>query len=209
MKRFATIAGVFLMVIIMAGIMAGCSLIDKIRSFDDPQAQTNAMTQRIVSALDEKDEQAIRDVLSPKALGEVDDLDEGIEYIFSKYRGRSTDIEFGADNGRGYYGPSGRTRNIQARATITTDEETYRLYYELWTVDSSDSSAKGIYRLTLVSVDEVDALFAPYVLEKEEAWDAGQGTPDWNYGATYNRPGIYHPGWDKDTDALRHKGDWT
>jgi hypothetical protein len=200
MKKPVAAIGVFLIMAILMGCsMADGPLMDKtlLDDFINSELQTNEMTQRIVTALDKKDKQILRDALSPKALREADDLDEGIEYIFSIYEGSSTNIEFLANEGRDHYDSSGHKGNIQAGAIITTDENTYKLYYELWTVDDSDPSAKGIYRLTLVSIDEVDALFAPYVLEKEEAWEAGEATPRWNYGATYERPGIYHPGWDK------------
>lgn len=35
---------------------------------------------------------------------------------------------------------------------------------------------------------------------RREALTKGESPPDWQYGATYERPGIYHPGW-KEEDA--------
>jgi hypothetical protein len=169
-------------VMMMMGLM-GCSSLPKDLLVNE-RRESERIAQRIIEALEEKDEDALRSLFSTRALAEADDLDEGLKYIMSVYKGSFITYEnTGADNSN-YFGAPGRTRMVKIGFEVTTDEEAYYLYFRYWLINEQDLSAEGLY---MIKLDMLEAL------ESESFMGGGH----------YDRPGIYHPGWDEDMARRR------
>jgi hypothetical protein len=177
MKKVLLIFGMLILVF----SLSGCSVIGGF--FTDESTITERMAKYIVSALDTHDEDALKAVFSPKALEEANDLDVGIQYTFSLYSGPSVEIEKWKSSGSYHYGSPGNTKKVDAFFIVTTDQSKYYLYFEYWYVQEADSRAIGIAKIKL----------SDFVAANE--------TQDFWYGLGYNRPGIYHPGWDVQPDS--------
>jgi hypothetical protein len=172
--KLLTILGVMLLML----SLASCIPTSSISSIKEKE-QTDEMAQRIVDALDAKDEEALRAVFSEKALSEADDLDEGIAYIFDQYEGVC--IEYKNPGGRisEHFGVPARTLVADPRLEITTDKGKYVLYFELWVIQEADPEALGVYRMRLFDYED---------------WEEYAG---YTYGSDSDRAGVYHPAWDE------------
>jgi hypothetical protein len=126
MKKLLTILGVMLLMLSLASCIPTSSM-----SSIKEKEQTDEMAQRIVDALDTKDEEALKAVFSEKALSEADDLDEGIAYIFDQYEGPSTEVYTTGNNVVNHFGLPGRTKVFYGDYFVTTDQEKYVLYLGL------------------------------------------------------------------------------
>jgi hypothetical protein len=191
--------------VFIISLLFGCSAIQEVMDFGrsavreltiDERKETENVAQLIISALDTKDEDALRSVLSQKALGEATDLDEGIAYIMSLYRGSSVQFKTYGNVYNDYYGEPGRTKWAQGRYEIQTEYGDYILYFELWLIDEHKPENLGVYRMRLMTKEDDDE----GIRKKLEAQANGEDVTEWRYGAGYERPGIYHPAWETEDE---------
>jgi hypothetical protein len=185
--------------IILVGIVAllfllsGCSVLRAL--IIDERKENIQMAERIVSALDAKDEEALKGLLSKKTIEEASDLNEGIAYTMDLYKGSSIKFEDHGSYYSDHYGSPGRSKHNDARFDVWTDEGQYVLYFEFWLMKDDDPDMLGVYRMSIVTIEDDDEDAKKASAEKQKATESG-ALFEWNYGATYNRPGIYHPGWE-------------
>jgi hypothetical protein len=190
MRKLIILVG---MVIFMA-LLSGCALLRDLTI--DERAETEAVAQQVVDALDARDADALKALLSPRSLEEAGDLDEGIAYIFSLYKGTYVRFEKHGNSYSDHYGDPDRTKCAEARYEVWTDKGYYVLRFELWLIEEGNPDKLGIYRMMLCTEEKEDESVAESRRKRDEAERKGEPLPEWNYGASYERPGIYHPGWD-------------
>jgi hypothetical protein len=165
-------------VVILMLILTGCSALFQNLLLNEKK-EADAMAQKIVDALENKDENALRNLFSAKALTEIEDFDKGSEYVMGLYQGGI--ISLGDDYPRvsDHFGPPGRTKMLESAYWVTTDQGSYLLYFEYWIIQEQDPSAEGLYKIKLDTQETREA----------ESFMGGGG---------YDRPGIYQPDWDED-----------
>jgi hypothetical protein len=180
--------------VMLMALLSGCALLRDLTI--DERAETEAVAQQVVDALDARDADALRALLSPRTLEEAGDLDEGIAYIFDIYKGTCVQLESFGNIYYDHYGDPGRTKYGEGRYDIWTGKGQYVLRFELWLIEEKNPDRIGVSRMEFLTVDEDNKRTAESKRRTEEAEKKGEPLPEWNYGASYERPGIYHPGWD-------------
>jgi hypothetical protein len=107
----------------------------------------------IVSALEKEDKEAIKSMFSKRALEEIDNIDENITYAINYYKGelKSLDGTISTDENR-----NGRNKKIAIKAdyTITTDMETYSLFF-IEKSNTENEDENGLYLIQFAK--ELDA----------------------------------------------------
>jgi hypothetical protein len=174
MRKIVVLLGVIMLMM----SLAGCSLL---KGFVNEEYESKKMALKIIEALENKDEDALRNVFSPKALAEADDFDEGLEYIMNVYEGSLVKCERNTSHGSNHFGTPGRTWMVEVSFNVVTDKQTYYLGFRYWIINEQDPNAEGLYTIKLDSRETTSS----------EGYFKGLGH--------YDRPGIYRPGWDDDT----------
>ena len=121
----------------------------------------------IISALENKDKEAIKSMFSKQALEEIENLNESIAYFINCYKGKLNSFDRALSTEENLSGKNKKV-TIKADYTITTDMETYDLFF----IEKSNTE----------NLDE-DGLYMIW-FSKESEKKKCQG----NYGA-----GIYFP----------------
>ena len=159
--KFMRIFSMIISVIAFVASLSGCS------SYPSLDKVAEERFDGIISALENKDKEAIKSMFSKQALEEIENLDESIAYIMNCYKGelKSVDKSLATDENL-----NGKNRKVTIKAdyTVITDVETYNLFFiEISNTESPDEN--GLYMIWL---------------SKESEKEKYQG----NYGA-----GIYFP----------------
>lgn len=108
----------------------------------------------IVSALEKKDKEAIKSMFSKRALEEIDNIDEDITYAISYYKGelKSLDGTISTDEN---LNRKNKKITIKADYTITTDVETYSLFFvEKSNTENEDEN--GVYLFQFAKESEAE-----------------------------------------------------
>lgn len=103
----------------------------------------------VIKALNTKDKKLLKSIFSQKAICAAEDIDIGIDYLFSIYEGDLVEISGRNHSSEEHIEAAGRTKMISAWCYIKTTLNTYKLSYLLYSVNEMDSSHKGVYRLSL------------------------------------------------------------
>ena len=108
----------------------------------------------LIEALDKRDRELFKSLFSKTTLRLADDLDKGLDYIFSIYEGEYVQTVYRNYSADKHYGEK-ITTLINAIAVIqTTAEKYYRIRYSVWTVQEKDPDALGIYSLDFSECDK-------------------------------------------------------
>lgn len=123
------------------------------------------------------------------------DLQQGLDYANSVLGGtiKSIDVlpkmeRYTVENGKSL-------RYKMARYDVHTQYGHYYLRFEYYLKNDFDESKNGVFRIYFDTYENYQQEIEQIQKEKERADANNQPLPEWNYGATYERPGIYHPGW--------------
>jgi len=151
----------------------------------DEYAESDKIVQEVITAIENKDEQALTKLFSKRALADSDGFEEGVSYTFDLYQGECLTIGDGTCVVTNHYGAPGAGMWIDSRYRFTTTEGEYWLYFEYVLIDGSNSDAEGLYSLWLYDDETVQR-------KKNELVDKY----DFAKGIFPYHAGIYHPGWD-------------
>jgi hypothetical protein len=177
-------------------LMGGCSVYptDNSGKYEDIDAAAN----QIILALDTQDSESLKAVFSETALTEAEDIDEGVQYVMNFFEGESISVEA---HGRVVSEHIGSPKNSQYITTsyyIETGIERYILRIEYWTSANPNARDIGVYRVYFATEEENNIEMELFRNLQDEYLENMQGpAPEWNYGASYRRAGIYWPGWDE------------
>lgn len=149
------------------------------------------IAQLIVEAFEENSVDPIKDILSESALN-TKDLHQGIEYgnKLLKNEGDLTINNDGGYEGDGW--ESGKYYKWRRCFFIVEgDKNSFMLVFHYFLKNDFYPEDKGLYRIYFAPRKNYDAEINRYKQDRDES----DSSTSWNYGATYERAGIYNPAW--------------
>ena len=123
------------------GLKGGSSLTTEQRA-DERMAQ-------IMSAVQDKDNEALKALFSKKALGEATDIDNGIDYLFDFIQGNITSWERDAAPADEKTDGGKKSLMIRFVINITTDKDEYQLFVIDYNLDTINPDNEGVYMLEI------------------------------------------------------------
>ena len=136
----------------------GCGFrMANLNSITEDQNKTDEVANIIIKALDQKNPELLKSVLSQKAL-QTSDLDEGIEYTFGLYEGTMTGSKSNGCPVGTRYGPEGRRKRAEGNYSITTDQgKTYDLFFEYVFISKPNPDEVGVNPIKISGEEEMNA----------------------------------------------------
>lgn len=145
------------------------------------------IAQLIVDAFEENSVDPIQGILSESALA-TGDLQDGLSYGHSlieqhedirlKYQTKIEDDQ---------WIPGGHSKSFRCAYDVLAGDKVFKLRFEYFPINQPNPENKGLYRIYLVP-EEVS-------IQEYEKRQSETDSARWNYGATYERAGIYNPAW--------------
>ena len=162
-KRRCVFAALLAAVMILSSV--SCTAIDSLREEDHrgvsgsdlPVSDTEQTSDRIdimLDALDKGDRERFRSVFSKKTLSLVNDIDRGLDYIFSLYEGQYAETVYRNSSSDKHYGEKNTTLVNRIYVIRTTADKYYRIRYSAWTVQEEDPDSLGVYSFDLTECDK-------------------------------------------------------
>lgn len=103
--------------------------------------------EQIISAINDKDKEALKSLFSKKALDETDDFDSGMDSLFDFIQGdiKSWESDGWSSSESAEYGKS--SLMIRSSFIIKTDKEEYVFFIVDYSVDTMNPDNEGLYML--------------------------------------------------------------
>ena len=118
---------------------------------------TDIRMEEILTAIKDKDSNAIKLLFSKKAISESDNLDDGIKYLFDYIKGNIDSYEqthWDSDESREY---GKKTLMIRFSVKISTDEDEYDLFVADFSTDTINPDNEGVYMMKIIRMaDKAD-----------------------------------------------------
>lgn len=174
--------------------VSGCALFGPL-----PEEHAESAAHELLEAVRVDDVGSLSEIMSQSALN-APDLVQGFQYASSLldkaavYVGEPSIVERHTVES----GKSALSYTIVFE--ISASDQEYCLRIEYYYKNDFDKSKIGIYRAYFDEKQRYNAEIENARMLRTQADANNQPLPEWNYGATYERPGIYHPGW-KEEDA--------
>lgn len=145
---------------------------------------------RIVQAFEQDSMDPIENILSKSAL-ETQDLKEGISYG-NELLGDNTNtiIKYISKIESDDWDDGKHDKYFDCTYSVISGSKEFCLEFEFYSESESDPNNRGLYRVSFLTKEENDVQYA----ERQALLKSGNAS-SWNYGATYERAGIYNPEW--------------
>ena len=154
-----------LIVIISVFFLSSCSIggsrTNMLDKMDDDKV-ADAQLEQVLEAIKNEDKDALESMFSKQALGEADDFDGSMEYLFSFFQGEVVSWERNAFNVSKTTDYGKRTKRNYVWYIVNTDQQEYYMYFVQWTVDIEHPENVGIYALRVVKAEDDENLFCYY-----------------------------------------------
>ena len=114
------------------------------------EKRADARMEQIVSAIKDKDSEALKSLFSKKALDEADDFVGGADSLFNFIQGGIESWErdgFASDES---VGGGKRSWMIRFGFTVKTDKDVYQFFIIDYNVDTINPDNQGVYMLELI-----------------------------------------------------------
>ncbi|WP_027627329.1 DUF5104 domain-containing protein [Ruminiclostridium cellobioparum] len=153
-KRLLSVA----IIITLSLCLASCSSFRTDAFTRDDNKIADTRFKKIIEALENTDKEGLKKMFSTKAVEEANDIDGGIEYLMELYKGKikSKDVALetsgSKDNGD-------KTVELKCYYTVTTDEETYIVFFIEQIQDTSNTDNVGLYMLQIIKQIDEDKEF--------------------------------------------------
>jgi hypothetical protein len=145
------------------------------RLFDNDTEVANAHMDKILEAIQQKDQDALKTMFSKKAISEADNFDESIDSLFNFFQGDFISYKAwatGADQDKDH----GHTcKSLQSAYDVETSTQRYRIAIKDFTVDTANKDNVGIYSLYIIKMEDTS----------EEVAYRGDGK--WTPGINFNK----------------------
>ena len=127
--------------------------------FNDDDQKADARMEEIISAIKERDRKALRSLFSQKALGEVENFDDDMDFLFDFVKGNI--ISWERDDGISSdetisYGK--RSLMIRSLYEVITNTEEYYFFVVDYNVDTINPDNAGVYMLEVMTSEGNDNL---------------------------------------------------
>ncbi len=193
MVSFVTRAGVVSLLVSVV-FLGGCAAYDASSDYRLADDAADAF----LEAVEKRDIALLLDDLSTDDKN-APDLMEGFDYACALMQSPASSVH-AREKSEEKTHHHGISRLVYSTYDIEAGGQSYVLDIEFFPYDSIGRDKEGIYRVFLSSKSDYDEEVSQMARVRREALTKGESPPDWQYGATYERPGIYHPGW-KEEDA--------
>ena len=107
----------------------------------------DARMEQMISAIKEKDGEALKALFSKKALGEVVDFDTDVEYLFEFLQGEIESWERDGASTDESIRSGKRSLMIRFAINVNTDREVYRFFVIDYSTDTINPDNEGVYML--------------------------------------------------------------
>ena len=166
---------IIVVLVLVMGLFTGCSAW---YSYADVEKKVEEVGETITEAIKTKDADLLKTVLSEKALV-TDDLDKGIDYLFSFVDEEISSVETLARPESRHYDGAQRKYSVEflCMYSISTNSgKEYLLYFCYNTVQDFDETELGVNRIMILVDDDLPSEYKVIT----EYTRAGIVTPDWS-----------------------------
>ena len=123
------------------------------------EKKADARIEQIITAIQDKDKEALESLFSDKSLAESIDFVGGVEYLFDFFNGTVESWErialsFGESIDHGE-----RIQKLRSWYTVNTDKEKYAFLLIEFTLDTKNPDNTGLYTLRVIKDEDKDMLF--------------------------------------------------
>lgn len=119
--------------------------------------QSDARTEQIIAALQAKDREALKSLFSKKALDEVNDFENDVDYLFELLQGNVeswTKDGWASDESMTH---GKRSLMIRFSFDVKTEKDVYHFFVVDYNTDTINPDNQGVYMLELIKfTDEKD-----------------------------------------------------
>ncbi|MCB2343279.1 DUF5104 domain-containing protein [Clostridium estertheticum] len=119
----------------------------------------NARIEKIIECLESNDKKGLKKMFSPKALKEAKDIDGGIDYIMAFYKGKMKSRDKGTIPTDDSVEDGERKSELDCEYVVTTDKDTYDVFFIDQTVDTKNPDNVGISMLQIIKEKDRDKEF--------------------------------------------------
>jgi|GEM_PF-1586484 len=166
-------------------ILGGCVQIPNFFKVSDSNVNKIGLKyqKNLIKSINESDEELLKSLFSEDKLSGIDDINAGIEYIFSLFDEELTNIKYDKSISSGKtFGSVGYINTIDIYFDVFHKGEHYMIHIDACSYDMDNPKNEGIYKIAVLPVKDDES--------EEKFYSACR---IW-------RNGIYHPGWDVDLE---------
>jgi len=106
--------------------------------------------EHMVSAIKDKDKEALKSLFSKKAIEEAEDFDSDAEYLFELIQGNIESWERDGWSSDERIDHGKKMMMIRYAFNLVTDEDTYRVFVIDYNIDTISPDNEGVYMLELI-----------------------------------------------------------
>ena len=130
--------------------------------FDSDNQIANARMEKVLEALQSKDDSALKALFSKSAIADAKNFDDSIKSLFDYYEGNVISYDDKSALGVGETREDGhRQKEFNSTYDVKTSERTYRFAIQDVTIDTANPDNVGIRSLYVIKMeDDTDPLFA-------------------------------------------------
>lgn len=153
---------IILYVVVFTSCSIGGNMLEMLNNSSDEKT-ANSTLEQILDAIDDNDEEGIKDIFSQQALEEDKNFDTEMEYIFGlfdgeiisweKYTGPIVDREIN-------YGV--KVKAVKSFYEVETSEESYLVFILEYTEDTNHPENVGVYALRIIKAEDKETQFASW-----------------------------------------------
>lgn len=127
-------------------------------SRDDYKIADTRLNQ-IIKALEKKDKNGLKKLFSPNALKKAKDIDAGIDYLMSFYKGKLLKKDDGTHEGSDSNDYGVRTSELKCMYEVTTDADKYLVFFIDQIEDTGRPDKVGLYMLQIIKQSDREKYF--------------------------------------------------
>ena len=152
---------IVLLLVLATMCLSSCSL-GMGHIFDSDNQIANARMEKVLEALQSKDESALKALFSKSAIADAKNFDGSIKSLFDYYEGNVISYDDKSALGVGETRENGhRQKEFNSTYDVKTSERTYRFAIQDFTIDTANPDNVGIRSLYVIKMeDDTDPLFA-------------------------------------------------
>jgi len=113
----------------------------------------------ILAAIENKDKEAMKALFSKKALAEVNDFDEGVDYLFDFFQGDVQSWEIDAWSSGESIERGKKSIMLRVWYIVTTDKEKYMFFVIDYIKDTMNPDNAGLYTLRVIKAEDEETEF--------------------------------------------------
>ena len=153
---------IFLIFITCIFILTACSLGGGRVLASNEDKKADVRMEQVLSAIKDKDKEAMKALFSKQALDENKDFDSGIDYLFSFFQGdvKSSKIDKWSSDESTRDGKE--SLMLRSWYTVDTSKEKYLFFIIDYTKDTINPDNEGLYTLRVIKAEDKETQFTSW-----------------------------------------------